>query len=407
MSKSSDANGVSAHEKEMPRKQPSVARDLLYLVSCAVNDEPVSAERCADMDLERVYCLAQYHSLSAAAAFALEQVTELPRVFDQAKKKAIRKMALFEIERGKILREFERQGIRYLPLKGILVKEYYPKAAMREMSDNDILCEADKMSSVKEVMTALGYTCDSYDVISHDIYSKPPSLDFEMHRTLFEDDRQPFYDYYLNIWDKLICDGGCAMRMTDEDFYLYLVAHIYRHYAFAGIGLRSLADIYLFLKKRGGDLRREYLDAELEKLGLKAFEHGFSALAQKVFTGQPLQEKEKAELTYIITSGSYGTSDNKDYHLVSEKLEGDDSKQAKRRFYFRKVFISGYELKKRYPFVYKHKALYPLLLAYRPIKGLFTHPRWLLNEYRNIKAFRKDAENAFHFENNDTKINDT
>lgn len=403
MSKDSDANGVSVREKDTPGKQTSAAQDLLYLVSCAVNDEPVSADRCAEMDLERVYRLAQYHSLSAAAAFALEQAIELPRVFDQAKKKAIRKMALFEIERGKILREFERLGIRYLPLKGILIKEYYPKAAMREMSDNDILCEPDKMATVKEVMTALGYTCDSYDVISHDIYSKPPSLDFEMHRALFEDDRQPFYDYYLTIRDKLIRDGGCAMRMTDEDFYLYVIAHIYRHYAFAGTGLRSLADVYLFLKKRGGDLRREYLDAELEKLGLKAFEHTFSALAQKVFTGQPLQEKEKAELTYIITSGSYGISDNKDYHLVSEKLEGDDSKQAKRRFYFRKVFISGDELKKKYPFVYHHKALYPLLLAYRPFKGLFSHPRWLLNEYRAIKAYRKDDETAFNYENNDTE----
>lgn len=33
----------------------------------------------------------------------------------------------------------EQRGIWYLPLKGIILKEFYPSVGMRQMSDNDIL----------------------------------------------------------------------------------------------------------------------------------------------------------------------------------------------------------------------------------------------------------------------------
>ena len=84
------------------------ARDLIYLVSCAVNEKKPNTDICREMDLEAVYYLAQFHSLTSAAAFALEKVTELPRAFDQAKKKAIHKLSHFDIERIKILAALEQ-----------------------------------------------------------------------------------------------------------------------------------------------------------------------------------------------------------------------------------------------------------------------------------------------------------
>ena len=73
---------------------------------------------------------------------------KLPREFDQAKKKAIRKLSLFEIERSAVFGELEKAGIWYLPLKGIVLGEYYPKTAMREMSDNDIFCDPERIDDV-------------------------------------------------------------------------------------------------------------------------------------------------------------------------------------------------------------------------------------------------------------------
>ena len=49
-------------------------------------------------------------------------------------------------------------------------------------------------------------------------------------------------------------------------------------------------------------------------------------------------------------------------------------------------------LEKNYPFFAKHKALYPLLLLYRPVKGAITHPKGILAEYKKIKNFKKKEE---------------
>lgn len=100
-------------------------------------------------------------------------------------------LSLYEIERKKILEELESRGIRYLPLKGITLGKLYPKSIMREMSDNDILCDSERMSDVREVMEQLGYECKSFARTHHDIYTKPPVLEFEMHRELFTEKSTP------------------------------------------------------------------------------------------------------------------------------------------------------------------------------------------------------------------------
>ncbi len=49
-------------------------------------------------------------------------------------------------------------------------------------------------------------------------------------------------------------------------------------------------------------------------------------------------------------------------------------------------------MEKNYPFFAKHRALYPLLLLYRPVKGAVTHPKGILAEYKKIKNFKKKEE---------------
>lgn len=376
----------------MNKRSQQAAADLIYLVACALNETPPDAQRCAAMDLEAVYYMAQAHSMTAAAAVSLEQVTELPHAFDQALKKAMRKLALFDIERSRILQELEKDNIGYLPLKGVVLRGFYPKAVMRQMSDNDILCDSEKMDAVKTVMERLGYTCLFYKEYNHDTYTKPPTLEFEMHRALFPDDILPEYaEYYRDIRDRLLrCEGTrCGYRMRDEDFYAYLIAHMYKHHTIAGTGLRSLADVYVFCKSRYASLRQDYLADELRKLHLTDYERQMRLLSQKVFTAQPLDREESRMLAYQMQSGTYGSVDHQQYNLMNKRLGGDDSRQAKRRYLLQRVFIGGKDLEEAYPFFYRHKALYPLLFIYRPVKGVITHPRSIIGEYKRLRAFRK------------------
>ena len=366
------------------------AYDTVYLVSCALNGQAPDIERCRQMSLPSVYRFSREHLLTAAVSFALEQVIELPHAFDQAEKKAIRKLALLEIERSRIFRKFDSAGIWYLPLKGIVLKDCYPKAAMREMTDNDILIDSGKTVEVRTIMEKLGYSCDSFGEYHHDVYSKPPSVEFEMHREmLFEDDMPLYHVYYKDIGNRLIRDGGSARRLSAEDFYIHMLAHIYKHYSHAGTGLRSLADVYVYLRIFGRSMDRDYLNTELNKVDLVDFEARISSLANKLFGSEKLNEDEEKELSCFISFGNFGTAENAQYNKLSSELSGDDSVHSKMKHLLRRVFISGESLRKRYPFIYEHKILYPLLIIYRPIKGVFTHPGTIISEMRFLKKFRK------------------
>ena len=156
------------------------AKDLVYLLSCAVNGETPEKNICDKMNLDKVLKLARNHSLSAAAAIALENAGIISGEFREEKFKAVRRLSLLNTERGKVLSKLEDSGIWYLPLKGIVLKDYYPKTAMREMSDNDILFDCEKYEEVKDIMEGLGFKCKLYGKTNHDVYEKPPQLDFEM-----------------------------------------------------------------------------------------------------------------------------------------------------------------------------------------------------------------------------------
>ena len=376
---------------EVKKTIKKAADDLIYLLSCAFNGEVPDKDRCKAMDLQYVYRLSSLHFLAAAAAFALEQVTELPHEFDQAKKKAIRKLSLFEIERSAVLGEFEKAGIWYLPLKGIVLGKYYPKTAMREMSDNDILCDPKRVDDVRPIMERRGYSYERFEEYNEDVYKRPPTMVFEIHRTLFiEKNSVVLSGYYRDIEDRLVKASGYGYKLSDEDFYIYLLSHMYKHYSNRGTGLRSLADIYVFLDKSADTLDREYIDEELEKIKLVDFERMVSSLSKKVFTNADLTDKEEKMLDYFIFSCVYGNTDIAETNKYLRAMDHDLSDKSKRKYFRSRVFISGEKLEKNYPFVNKHRILYPALVVYRPIKGLIVRPKSIIGEYRKVKKLKKE-----------------
>ena len=131
--------------------------DLIYLLSCSLLGTTPDIERVNEMDLNYLYQLASFHSLVAMISFSLERAIPLPTQFEQDKKKAMRKLALFDIERKKIFQRMDEEKIWHMSLKGSVLKDDYPKFGMREMVDNDILCDSGRMADVKAIMEELTY----------------------------------------------------------------------------------------------------------------------------------------------------------------------------------------------------------------------------------------------------------
>lgn len=342
------------------------------------------------MDLDEIYELASFHSLLALVACSLETVIPLPHKYDQAKKKAIRKTALFDIERSKLFQLLEEDKIWHMPLKGSILKDYYPQFGVREMSDNDILCDPTRFHDVKRIMEQMGFSCERFDERVDDEFIKGMIV-FEIHRYLFDErENKLLYDYYRDIKNRLIPvnQNSFEYKFSQEDFYIYMIAHEYKHFIHGGTGLRSLVDVFVFLNKWQNAMDWDYINEELGKLHIKEFEKQQRELSVKSFSGIQLNNSEIEKLLYYASSGTYGVHEHTTNNHISVRLSGNDSKQAKRKYLMQRIFVSGEDLKNAYPFFYKHKWLIPFLQLYRFFKAIVIKPKAVIEEYKRIVGFK-------------------
>lgn len=382
-------------------------KNMLYLISCALHETAPERERIKDMDLSALYQTAAAHSLTAMVCMALESADafstadpEIEKRWKDAKNKAIRKNMLLDAEREQILGEMEQAGIWYMPLKGCILKELYPKCGMRQMADNDILYDASRQKDLMNVFVRRGYRVERVGKSNHDIYLKPPVYNFEMHTALFGATvDKSWVEFYRDVKKRLRPDENrrYGYHFTDEDFYVYFMAHAYKHYKNSGTGLRTLVDVYVLHWKEGELLDREYVRAELEKLGIAEFEEQNRRLAEKMFgAASPLPlteltEEERGLLFYYCGSGTYGTLQTK----VKNKLralqpEGEAiRKGTKLRYYCSRVFPGREWCKMVYPFFYRYPCFLPALWIYRLVRILLFGRRKLGNEIRAVEKAKE------------------
>ncbi|MBR4539910.1 MAG: nucleotidyltransferase family protein [Clostridia bacterium] len=344
------------------------AQDVIYLASCAVNEQIPDAERVAAMDLKAVYAFAKRHKISAIVAFALESAGYKDQWSTAAIISAQKKAVVFHHELMKVSKELEKAGVWYMPLKGAVLQYMYPVYGMRQMGDHDILIDADRAKDVKAIMEGLGYNIEHFGISNHDVYDKERGPRFEMHTALFGPGHdEKLYEYYKDVEKRLLGDGY-EKHLGPEDFYIYLTAHEYKHYTYRGTGLRSLLDTYVYLQKTPLDMA--YVTAEAEKLGMAEFEAKNRALARRLFSGGELTQDERDMLDYFLSSGVYGTMD----HFIENKVEKEIAKRGYGKAGYMLARFSVPVRKKnkdydnyanRYPFFYQHKILLPFLPFYR------------------------------------------
>ena len=366
-------------EKDVYRKN---ADDMIYLVRCALYGVKPGKERLEQIDLDALFKVCQTHILTACAAYALESAGIRDKAFTEAKEKAVRKNILLDMERNNIISVLEKEGIWYMPLKGAFLKDWYPKLGMRQMSDNDILCDPEFRQRIREIMDELGFT-GKYTKSCDDAYFKDPVYNYEMHYTLFTPVfSEKMAEYFGMTRSRLLKDKGndYGYPFSLEDFYIYLIAHEYKHYSAGGTGVRSLVDTFVFVRKFKDELDWNYLRTEFAKLGILGFERQNRSLAIKLFTGKELSDEQKEMLDYYITSGTYGTSNTKTRHNIDRFGKGSKAKYILYRLFPPMDYIKYY-----WNFFYRHKWLIPVLWLYRPFHGMSVHRTMLLNEMRSLK----------------------
>ena len=360
-------------------------QDMIYLVSCAVNQKTPDKTLVESMHSDAVYDLAEKHMLSACVAFALESAGCKDARSSRIIGTALQKTMIYGNAMNSLKKAFEETDIWFMPLKGAVLKDVYPKIGMREFGDYDILFDASREDEASAVMEAQGFLSKPSGSHYHKVYRKRPYLVFEMHKALFSNlHDEKLFTYYRNIQPRLIGDG-CEKRFTREDMYLYLIAHEYKHYYFSGTGLRSLLDTYVYIKTQKPDM--EYVNAEAEKLGIADFEKQNRSLSLHLFGEGKLTAADLDMLDYILSSGAFGTRENRVENSLRQK-KWSKLQYILDRFWvpMSKKNIKYDSFSAKYPFFYKHRTLLPVLPFYRVYEAMKSGA--LKAEFKAIRKAR-------------------
>lgn len=377
---------------------------MYRLLAAWANDAVPDGLTAPEIDFERLWQIADRHSLTAAVCMALEKADLLSQCppsarerFSSAKLTSVRRRMLMDAEREKLLAFLEEQGIWYMPLKGVILQDFYPELGARQMSDNDILFDASCKKTVREYMMQNGYQALLVGKGAHDVYHKPPLYAFEMHRTLFAppDSENAYRDtvaqYYENVKDRLVKDSDdrYGWHFTDEDYYVFFLAHAFKHYDRGGTGVRTLLDVWMYRRKKTS-MNEDHIDGELEKLGILDFERCCRSLSGKLFDWPPSRTERTTEeremLRWMEESGVYGTKEHHVQRDMDDMLRDGVAidGRTKWRYLLRQLFPSLQWYRVNVPFCYRHRWTIPFYWVLRLVRCVLFKWEWMCGELSAI-----------------------
>lgn len=257
----------------------------------------------------------------------------------------------------------EKSAVRHILLKGSVIKGLYPSPDMRTMGDIDILIDRAQLEKVKKLFLNEGFEL----VGEGDLHSnvRKGNAYIELHQTMVDPDLKILTEYYgdgFRLAQK--CSGKeYEYELSHEDFFVFLIAHIAKHYRYGGIGLRALLDLYVF-RKNLPQLDRNYINAELQKIGLDVFAEKINRIASDWFSGS-FDGEFNTMSEYIISGGVYGIDGTPvQNEFILKNIDGNIRRQ-KAKSVLSVIFPSLGEMQIRYPVLKKEKFLLPVFWVIR------------------------------------------
>ena len=339
---------------------------FLKLYYSGVNKINLNIE-LSDEETEIYLKLAKFHSLEMVLyeAYKINNIKISPE-FNKLHQQLLYKHVTQIAELNEISNHLSLNKIYHLPLKGSVLYAYYTDPSLRTMADLDILIQEKDLNKAGEVLKEIGYSVEQIGG-NHDVYYKKPFMNIELHRQMISQDYNTS-KVFANIWDKIdLSNYHC--KLTNEDFFIYIILHAGKHFLLGGAGLRFLMDLYFYLLKEK-NLDFAYINQKLEEIGYDTFTKIFIDIETKLFKGNfNFNEDELFILDYLIKSGTYGTYE----HSAAIGIENEKEKigKGKTKFFFKRVFPSYSTMARMYPKLAKHKILLPYYYIKRIFKVIF------------------------------------
>ena len=356
-------------------------RQILFaLLRCAICGAELTSEEKNSYSLEQlseVLEIAKMHDIAHLVIFVLKQSDMLIAEYGflgQELLGAVFRYERLEYERKCVCEALEEAEIPFMPLKGAVIRRYYPEPWMRTSCDIDVLVhEEDLGKAVACLEEKLGYSKGAQG--RHDIPLRSASgVNLELHYDLVESDVANDAAKVLEqVWDVAMPkeDKVYWQEMPDELFYFYHIAHMAKHIQQGGCGVRPCIDLWLLDKQTENTQRREAL---LKEGNLSRFVAVARRLSKVWMEDAPHDEITEKLENYILQGGVFGALSNK-IAIAQQKRGG------KLGYVLSKVFVPYDVIKYHYPILQKRPWLTPFMQVRRWCKLIFCgHARRTMQE---------------------------
>ena len=338
---------------------------ILYSALNEVENDTSIKEKLTPDIFESLYHLAKKHDLAHilydyVCTNKIEVEPELRVKLQREKYTSIFRCEQIKFVLEEVCIAFDEAKISYVPLKGSVIRPYYPFESMRTSCDVDILIHEAELDSAIIILESKGYRCEGRNYHDISLYS-PSNVHLELHFNIQEN--MDNIDAVLkDAWKYVIISNECQSAFQKDFFVFHIYAHMAYHFLSGGCGIRSLMDIWVMENKMNAT--HSCAEKLLKKAGVYQFAVEMTNLAEQCFTANNIDSFSDTVLNYIFNGGVYGCAEN---NITVKKLKT----KSPVVYVLKRLFLPYKSMVTLFPFLKKSPYLLPFCWVARWLKAIF------------------------------------
>ena len=343
---------------------------FLHLVKCALKSEQPT-EAPETVDFVKVLEISKRHDVENLTFLSVEKLQrkiddELFASWQELYFKDQKRCLFQDMALEELVEAFTGKSIDCMPLKGSVIKNYYPNPDLRSMGDIDFLVREQNRQIVRDIMHSLGYEDDILDDGQVDGFKKDRLVYVEIHYD-FSAENHAYHDLFSIDWSKLLpTETQHLYKMDFEDLYFFNVGHYAKNMHNRGMGIRAVVDGYVLWNKMSVEQKHSLLN-RFAQTELNDFHNRLLEIADVWFDDKGADERLMLIQDYLINKPTYG---NKKDEITMYAIR-DNADASNLKYIIRKIFPSSDELYRRFNIKHRFSIFLPYLWIARIFSQLF------------------------------------
>lgn len=370
---------------------------FLHLLKCGLKSEKPE-EPPVGIDFEAIFELAKKQDVENIVFLSIDQLennidSNLYSIWQEAYYKRMKYSAFQDMALEELIEAFTKAGIDCMPLKGSVIKNYYPSPDLRSMGDIDFLVREQNRQVVRDIMHNIGYEDDILDDGQVDAFKKGKLTYIEIHYD-FSAENHVMHEIFTIDWDKLIStETEHLYQMTFEDLYFFNTGHYVKNMHNKGMGLRGVVDTFV-LWNRLSDEEKASLINRFEIIEINDFNSKLVKIANIWFNNAEDDGSLESIQEYLMARLTYG--DEKTLRILQTMYA--DQTSSNTEYIWIKIFPSANALYKRYNIKHRCFILLPFLWIKRIFGLIFGNKEKWQDTKRQVEVFKTIDQDDINYE---------